>query len=498
MANMLFKYDNRVEVQYGVYGPSSGRTHNGIDVDTTNTDWTVHSTTDGKCVTSTIITDHSNLTWEWGNYVCILDNQGYRHYYCHLNSRTMSVGQVVKAGDIVGIMGKTGNAAMDRQAEHVHYEVRKSPYGSANHVNPTQWCGIPNTVGITWNNNVPIPDFEYDYPRVPSPVTDFSYCIDISQHQGTFDANKAKTNGIKTVICRANYAERKDTKFDEFTQKASNVGLLVGAYYFANWHYSVVSGNYYFAKENAIKQTNYFLNVIKSAPITSFVALDMEYESGYTTVLSKAQLTELSNMCMDMMKAAGYTPLLYVGADWCFNKLVTDSIAYPLWIAYYYRYGTITDFKDGTRGYFPNTSWGKKMLSIDPRVYMWQFTSEGYGSKYGVGSTGLDKNYCYVNMKQSVNPEPTPDPDPKPSDNSRYLLKSIGSKNMQGFASMDVNGSVVYNNMPNGYRVVTKSGLFAQGYEWVELVDERNGNKIYTPLLSDRNGLIKDYPFLGV
>jgi hypothetical protein len=161
---MLFWRDNRVEYQYGVYGPASGRTHNGIDVDTTSSDKRVLSTVAGKVVSSTIITDKNNLTWEWGNYVCVLDSAGRRHYFCHLASRSVAVGAVVVVGQEIGIMGMTGNAAYDKQKEHVHYEVRVSPYGSANHIDPTPFCKIPNKVGTTWNHrgDEPAPEQEFD------------------------------------------------------------------------------------------------------------------------------------------------------------------------------------------------------------------------------------------------------------------------------------------------------------------------------------------------
>lgn len=150
--NMLLNGENRVEKSYGVYSPGgSPRYHYGIDVDTTGSDWRVFSTVSGKVVMSTIVTNKSDKTWEWGHFVCILDGNGYRHYFCHLASRSVSVGQVVKAGDMIGVMGKTGNAAGDTQAEHVHYEVRKSPYssGAACSLDPTPWCGIPNKQGQT-------------------------------------------------------------------------------------------------------------------------------------------------------------------------------------------------------------------------------------------------------------------------------------------------------------------------------------------------------------
>lgn len=78
------------------------------------------------------------------------------------------------------------------------------------------------------------------------------------------------------------------------------------------------------------------------------------------------------------------------------------------------------------------------------------------------------------------------------------LLKSFGTKNMQGFTFPDVNGAIAYDKMPNGYRIVTERSVKgADGeWEWVKLLDERTGLDLYTPLLADRNNLLADAPTL--
>ena len=74
----------------------------------------------GTVVRARIITDKSNLTWQWGNYVCIKTASGQYHYYCHLDSRTVREGQTVRAGEKLGVMGNTGYSF----GAHLHFEVR--------------------------------------------------------------------------------------------------------------------------------------------------------------------------------------------------------------------------------------------------------------------------------------------------------------------------------------------------------------------------------------
>lgn len=55
----------------------------------------------------------------WGNYVSVGDRDGYRHLYCHLQSVAVKTGQVIKEGDIIGVMGRSGNAT----GVHLHYQI---------------------------------------------------------------------------------------------------------------------------------------------------------------------------------------------------------------------------------------------------------------------------------------------------------------------------------------------------------------------------------------
>lgn len=106
----------------------------------------------GTVVASRIVTDKSNLTWQWGNYVCIKTDDGQYHYYCHLASRAVTKGQRVKAGDKIGVMGNTGYSF----GAHLHFEVRKSDGRTT--VSPETVLGIPNKTG-TYTDK---PDLERD------------------------------------------------------------------------------------------------------------------------------------------------------------------------------------------------------------------------------------------------------------------------------------------------------------------------------------------------
>lgn len=111
--------------------------HKGIDL--SGTDKVLVAPCDGVIGSSTIITDKSDLTWQWGNYIRIDTNDGLQVFMCHMTERKVKVGERVKAGDIVGIEGSTGYSF----GSHCHFEIRRN----GESVNPTKYLGIKNEWG---------------------------------------------------------------------------------------------------------------------------------------------------------------------------------------------------------------------------------------------------------------------------------------------------------------------------------------------------------------
>jgi len=122
--------------------------HGGIDlvgVDSKN----LYSPVSGVVLVSQMVTDKSNLTWQWGNYVCIGGDDGNLYYLCHMASRAVDANERVEEGDIIGIEGSTGYST----GSHCHFEVRDK---NNKQLNPAELLGIPNVAGevITVNAKV--------------------------------------------------------------------------------------------------------------------------------------------------------------------------------------------------------------------------------------------------------------------------------------------------------------------------------------------------------
>jgi murein DD-endopeptidase MepM/ murein hydrolase activator NlpD len=98
-----------------------GRGHQGIDIFAPR-GTPVRSTTDG------VVVDKA-LRGLGGRFVSILGPGGYKHYYAHLEDwGPQEVGDRVRAGDVIGTVGNSGNAAVS--PTHLHYGIY-APEGGA-------------------------------------------------------------------------------------------------------------------------------------------------------------------------------------------------------------------------------------------------------------------------------------------------------------------------------------------------------------------------------
>lgn len=118
------------------YGDRSGGFHSGWDIGSNgNAGYGIYATTDG------VVRKAEFMSGGIGNAIYIEHTaDGYWSNYMHLASISVSVGQTVKAGDQIGVMGNTGG----NYAIHLHYEL--SPDGvfhsGGNTVNPQAYLGI--------------------------------------------------------------------------------------------------------------------------------------------------------------------------------------------------------------------------------------------------------------------------------------------------------------------------------------------------------------------
>ena len=86
--------------------------HPGLDISADKGD-PIYSTADGKVT-------HAASAGNYGNLVIVDHGYGIETRYGHMSAFKVTVGQAVKRGDLLGLVGSTGRAT----SSHLHYEVR--------------------------------------------------------------------------------------------------------------------------------------------------------------------------------------------------------------------------------------------------------------------------------------------------------------------------------------------------------------------------------------
>ena len=102
-----------ITAKYGQVGKLWEQTHQGIDIKG-HIGSPVFASADG--VVHILRTEP-----KWGNRIILKHSNGFQTFYGHMDSFTVSRGQHVKAGDIIGSVGNTGQS----KGPHLHFEIRK-------------------------------------------------------------------------------------------------------------------------------------------------------------------------------------------------------------------------------------------------------------------------------------------------------------------------------------------------------------------------------------
>lgn len=228
---MIFSGRNLVKYPYSCYGYTrgGGKTwHGGIDVCGMDDDKIRMPGYNGKSiagtvVTARIVTNKSNKTWEWGYYVCVKldanqtpDAVNYL-YFAHCSQLLVDKGTKVKTGDVLAVVGQTGNAA--GTWTHCHFEVRATAKSKG--LDPTAYAGILNKAGT--------------YGDQPAQPSGEEVLIDVSHHQGAIDWAKVPYRALVRIGYRGygTGALMKDEQYDANLAGAKANNKLLGFYFFS-------------------------------------------------------------------------------------------------------------------------------------------------------------------------------------------------------------------------------------------------------------------------
>lgn len=103
-----------ITAKYGQVGKLWDKSHKGLDFKG-NIGAPVFASADG--IVHIVTTEP-----KWGNRIVLKHSDGFQTLYGHMNNMTVSRGQYVKAGDVIGGVGNTGKST----GPHLHFEIRKN------------------------------------------------------------------------------------------------------------------------------------------------------------------------------------------------------------------------------------------------------------------------------------------------------------------------------------------------------------------------------------
>ena len=133
----LSGWNNTITSGYGAKESFRKSAHTGIDIDGYMGE-RLDSNVSGKVQK----TGYDNIS---GNYVAIIDENGYRHLYAHLNDIAVATGQMVKMGDKIGSIGNTGNVVSTTgDGSHLHYEIKLN----GKQIDPTQFVNTAKGISV--------------------------------------------------------------------------------------------------------------------------------------------------------------------------------------------------------------------------------------------------------------------------------------------------------------------------------------------------------------
>ena len=209
--------------------------------------------------------------------------------------------------------------------------------------------------------------------------------IDVSKWQGNIDWAKVAKDDVSFAIIRVGNrglskkgAISLDPYFEKNIKGALKNGLKVGVYFFSS------SIN----EAEAVEEANFVLKHIKNYNVTMPVVFDFEGFSDNANRnygMTKEQITNNCIAFQNVIKAQGYTCMLYASQAYMLKKFDLEKLTEPLWVA---RYPSskepISDDK-----YFP------KVKGYQDRIAMWQYAS--CGTVAGIKGR-VDMDYMYIDV----------------------------------------------------------------------------------------------------
>ena len=189
--------------------------------------------------------------------------------------------------------------------------------------------------------------------------------IDLSEHNGNFNLQLLKDNGINEVILRLCWLGNRnnhtqDLQVENYYNQAKNLGMKISFYIYS-----------YCETLESLKSGLIFTDQLLedlNVPQGTKIYLDLEDEQ--ISYLSKEELTSQAEYFCNYYILRGYKSGIYANTDWFKNHLYVDRLEeYIIWLA----------------------QWSENKPNVNFKYDLWQFTSDYY-----INEKRFDCSYNYI------------------------------------------------------------------------------------------------------
>lgn len=193
------------------------------------------------------------------------------------------------------------------------------------------------------------PFYKYDAPGVTAYAG-----VDVSSYQGVVDWPAVKAAGADFAMLRVGFrgygtgALVEDNAFAQNAADAANAGLTVGVYFYSQA----------VTEEEAAEEARFVVERLRGTNVSGPIAYDLEFytaDEARTDDLTGEQATQNAIAFCDVIRQAGYQPVVYMNLHWAGSMYGMEELAHlPVWLA---SYGPIP--------------------ALDRGVTLWQYSESG-------------------------------------------------------------------------------------------------------------------------
>lgn len=174
------------------------------------------------------------------------------------------------------------------------------------------------------------PFYQYDAPGVTAYAG-----VDVSSYQGNVDWPAVKAAGADFAMLRVGFrgygtgALVEDNAFAQNAADAANAGLTVGVYFYSQA----------VTEEEAAEEARFVVERLRGTNVSGPIAYDLEFytaDEARTDDLTGEQATQNALAFCDVIRQAGYEPVVYMNLHWAGSMYGMEALAHlPVWLASY-------------------------------------------------------------------------------------------------------------------------------------------------------------------